>query len=294
MHSYADNENPDDLIRLSEIATRLSPYDAFYWADLDAAYDWAGRSNDALRAFKRAQALFPNSPDINWRVANLYIRARNVPDGLRALHAVLLGNSVPRRDVFLFATNAKRDNKTILDETLPPRSDLFIDYINFLVETGRINAAEDTWARVLELNLPFDLPVSFPYRDALIQCHELDPLEQAWSALAGRFPAQIRPRSVTGNLVTNGSFEFESLNGGFDWHVVPIEGAIVSLNPENRAEGALSLRFRDSHHFVQKYGCAHEKQELRRNVLDAADFVRDVINSYREGHQLPTFVCLGY
>jgi len=31
---------------------------------------------------------------------------------------------------------------------------------------------------------------------------------------------------------------------------------------------------------AQTHRCAQEKQKLRRNVLDGADFVRDVINSY--------------
>ena len=31
---------------------------------------------------------------------------------------------------------------------------------------------------------------------------------------------------------------------------------------------------------AQTQGCAQDKQKLRRNVLDGADFVRDVINSY--------------
>jgi tetratricopeptide (TPR) repeat protein len=242
MHSFADNENPDDLIQFYETATRLSPYDAQYWSDLGAAYDWAGRSNDALRAFRHAVALFPNSPDINWRVANFYIRARNLPDGLRALRIVLLGKGVPRRDVFVLATNATRDNKAILDETLPPRANVFIDYINFLVEAGRIDAAEQTWARLLELNLPFGLPESFPYLDGLVQYHEVAPLEQAWSSVAALFPAKIRLRGNTENLVTNGSFEFEILNGGLDWRVVPIDGAAVSLDSENAAEGVRSLR----------------------------------------------------
>ena len=31
---------------------------------------------------------------------------------------------------------------------------------------------------------------------------------------------------------------------------------------------------------AQTHGCAQDKQKLRRNVLDGADFVRDVLDSY--------------
>jgi tetratricopeptide (TPR) repeat protein len=242
MHSTAANEKPGDLIRLEETAARLSPYDAYYWADLGAAYDWTGRTADAARAFARAQQLFPNSPNINWRVANFYIRTHNFSDGLRCLQKVLLEDSVPRRDVFLLATNATRDNQAILDEMLPRGAPYFVDYINFQVAMGRMDAAEQTWDRLLELNLPFGLRDSFPYLDALIQHRELESLSRAWAALSDRFPGQIRPRTIHGNSISNADFEFEILNGGIDWRVSPVEGAVVSLDSVSSGEASRSLR----------------------------------------------------
>jgi tetratricopeptide (TPR) repeat protein len=242
LHSYAANEKPGELIRLQENATRLSPYDAYYWADLGAAYEWTGRSAEAGRAFKRAHELFPNSPDINWRLANFYIRAQNVPDGLRCLQKVLLGNGIPRRDVFLLATNATRDNREILDVALPRHATYFFDYINFQIGRSRIDAAEQAWTRLLELNLPFGFRDPFPYMDALIQHQEVEPLVQSWSILGEKFPEQIRPRAQSGNSVSNGNFEFEILNGGLDWRVTPVEGATVSLDSDGPREGFRSLR----------------------------------------------------
>ena len=230
------------LIRLQETATRLSPYDAYYWADLGAAYDWAGRSGDARCAFERAQQLFPNSPIINWRLANFYFRTHDIPDGLRCLQKVLLGATVPRRDVFLLATNATPDNKAIMDEALPLGATYFFDYINFQIGMNRVDAAEQAWGLAAELNLPFGFRESFPYLDALIQHREVEPLLQAWSALGERFPAQFRPRAMTGNSVSNGDFEFEILNGGLDWRVTPVEGAAVRLDSENSREGLRALR----------------------------------------------------
>jgi len=242
MHSTAANEKPGDLIRLQETAARLSPYDAYYWADLGAAYDWTGRTADAARAFARAQQLFPNSPNINWRVANFYIRTQHLRDGLRCLQKVLLEGGVPRRDVFLLATNATRENQAILDEMLPHSAPYFIDYINFQVALGRMDAAAKTWDRLLELNLPFALLDSFPYLDGLIEHRELESLSRAWAALSARFPAQIRPRSGSGNSISNGDFGSEILNGGLDWRVAPVEGALVSLDSGSSGEASGSLR----------------------------------------------------
>jgi tetratricopeptide (TPR) repeat protein len=243
-HHFSANSNPEEIVRLCETATRLSPYNAQYWADLGAAQEWAGHTPEARRAFDRALELFPNSPEINWQVANFDIRSRKTPDGLRALQKVLLGNGIggiARRDVFALATRAA-DSQSILDLTLPPRATIALDYVNFLSEAGDIDAAEYVWSRLLQMNLPFDFHQASPYLDALIQHRKLAEVADAWSALAERFPGKIGGRTTDANLITNGGFESEILNMGFDWRVVPVEGAVVSVDSLQSAAGARSLR----------------------------------------------------
>jgi hypothetical protein len=241
MHLYADGGNSNEIVQLYQSATRLSPHDARYWADLGAGYDWAGRSDDALDAFQQARKLFPNSTEINWRLANFYVRAGKLPEALDTLRIVLLGDSSAGRRVFTLATNATSNREAIL-EMLPPQAPVFFEYLNFRIEKDDIAGAEEVWARILQLNLPFDFRNAFPYFDALIQHREPRQLTETWSALAERFPAQIRPRASGSDLVTNGGFEFDILNGGFDWRVTPTEGAVVSLDSVGAFEGARALR----------------------------------------------------
>jgi hypothetical protein len=241
MRLYSNGGNSNEIVQLYQSATRLSPHDARYWADLGAGYDWAGRSDDALHAFQHARKLFPNSTEINWRVANFYVRAGKIPEALDSLRIVLLGDSTAARRVFTLATNATHDREAIL-EMLPHQAPVFFDYLNFRIEKGDIAGAEEVWARILQLNLPFDLRNAFPYFDALIQHRELRQLTETWAALAERFPAQIRPRVSSSDLVTNGGFEFDILNGGFDWRVTPTEGAVVSLDSVGAFEGSRALR----------------------------------------------------
>jgi tetratricopeptide (TPR) repeat protein len=242
MHFFSANADPEEIVRLDENATRLSPYNAQYWADLGAAQEWAGHSGEAVLAFHRAQQLFPNSPDINWRVANFDIRSRRVAEGLRALQKVLLGSGVAPRDVFALATRATRDERAILDVALPPRAPITLDYVNFLSQTDDLDAAERVWDRLLHMNLPFDFHQTSPYLDALIQNRQLDQLAEAWSILDKRFPGKLSRRVPDTNLVTNGSFESEILNMGFDWRIVPVEGAVVSVDSLQACDGDRSLR----------------------------------------------------
>ena len=240
-HLYADSGDSNDIVHLYQCATRLSPQDAQFWSDLGAGYDWAGRPKDAFDAFERARRLFPNSPEVNWRLANFCIRTGNIREGVHALNTVLLAGSASRRDVFVLATAATPDKHAVL-EMLPLRAPIFLDYLYFRIQRGDIAGAEDVWARLLQLNLGFDLPQALPYLDALIQHKELSRLAEAWSALAQRFPAQLQRLHSGSNLVANANFDFDILNGGFDWRVLPTEGAAVSLDSADSLDGGRALR----------------------------------------------------
>ncbi len=253
MHLYADGGDSNQIVQLYESATRLSPHDAQFWADLGDGYDWAGRSHDALDAFQYARHLFPNSPEINWRLANFYVRAGNIPDALHTLRMVLLEDGSTARRVFTLARNATRDKEAIL-EMLPPQPPIFFNYLNFRIEEGDIAEAEEVWARVLQRDLPFDLREAFPYFDALIQHRELAQLSGTWAALTQRFPAQLQRLVVSPNLITNGGLEFDILNGGFDWRVIPTNGAIVGFESPSmgRATSIMAMwsntcRFKRTH-----------------------------------------------
>ena len=241
-HFYGNTKDLDANVAFYENATRLGPYDAHFWSDLGAAYDWAGRTNDAMSAFERAIRLFPNSPEINWRFANFAFRTHRVPEGLQALRIVLAGDTPSHHDVFLLATTATHDNGAILEEMLPFEVSTFFDYLGFQNEKGNLVAAEQVWLRLLQSNLPFALPQAFPYLDALIQHREVSRFAAAWSTLTERFPAQIKPRTNAPNLITNGGFEFDILNGGLDWRVIPTEGAVVRVDSQDSVEGSRALR----------------------------------------------------
>jgi len=241
-HLYAAGGNSAEVVRLCEKATALSPYNAFYWADLGAAYEWNGHKDDALRAFTRAHALFPNSPEINWKIANFYVRTGKISDALRTLNEVLLEDPSKERQVFSLAANATADTQEILREMLPSSAPVLLDYLDFQVEKNRMDPAAQTWATLLELKSPFDPARAFPYLDALIQHKHLDHLAEAWAALSARFPQQIAARESKPNLITNGNFAFAPINGGFDWRVIPAQEATVTVDASTGIDGSKSLR----------------------------------------------------
>ena len=241
-HLYADNENPEEQVKLYLHAASLSPRSAHFWADLGMAYDWAGNGNEAMRAFDQALELSPNSPDINWKFANFCLRTRRTSKGLQALGKVLIGGTVPREDVFALAAMTTPDENTILEEAVPHEAPILFDYLNYQAKTGDMAGAKQVWERLLALNSPFDLRMTFFYLDTLIQKRETRQLADAWSALGRRFPEKVGSLNAAPNLVANGGFESDLLNGGLAWRVVPVEGARVSMDLREAFEGERSVR----------------------------------------------------
>ena len=241
-HFYADNDNPEEQVQLYERAVSLSPENALYWADLGAAFDWAGNHNEALQAFERSRKLFPNSPDVNWKLANFYIRSGKTLEGLQSLRKVLLGGVVPQQDVFALAERATEGKSIILEEVVPPETPILFGYLNYQASAGDMIAAEQAWAKLLALKLPFELPETFFYLEALIQKQETQQLTEAWAVLGERFPGKVGSLRVAPNQVTNGSFESDILNGGLDWRVVPLEGVTASLDSGDAIDGLRSMR----------------------------------------------------
>jgi len=241
-HQYSDRENPAEVVRLARAAVGASPMQADYWADLGSAYEWAGQREGALRCFERARDLFPMSPDINWRLANFYVRDGKTGPAEVALQRALLGNPELRRPAFALGWGATSDNQELLAHMIPEQADVLLSYLNYLIATKRIEAANQTWAHLLDLHLSFGVRDAFPYLDALIVANEPERLEQAWAAMVERFPAQLHPRVAYPNRIVNGGFEFEILNGGLDWRVLPTPGATVRVDSLNFFDGVHSLR----------------------------------------------------
>jgi len=240
-HLYAVGGNSAEVVRLSEKATTLSPYNAFYWANLGAAHEWSGRNDDALRAFTRAHALFPNSPEINWKIANFYVRTGKISDALRALKEVLLEDPSKERQAFSLAANATADTQEILQEMLPQSAPVLLDYLDFQIETNRMDPAAQTWATLLELKASFDPARALPYLDALIQHKHLDHLTQAWAALSAHFPQEIAARESKPNLIANANFTFAPLNGGLDWRIIPAQGATVTVDTSTGVDASTGI-----------------------------------------------------
>ncbi|MBI4461776.1 MAG: hypothetical protein HY653_02615, partial [Acidobacteria bacterium] len=121
---------------------------------------------------------------------------------------------------------------------------IFLDYLNYLVEQNKMEAALGAWSRLLELGLAFEPARAFAYLDGLIRHRRVEELVAAWQALVERHPVVFRRPRYDSNLLLNGDFESEILNGGLDWRVTPVEGVVVRVDSLTFFDGTRSLEIR--------------------------------------------------
>lgn len=229
-------------VRFYEKAVELSPNQARLWADLGGAYAASGRPEEAQRAFERARELFPNSPRINWRLANFYIRQNRPEKALPALRKTLLGDPTIRVSVFDLAWRAGIDPDLILTRMLPSHVGIQFQYLHYLVRSERLDAAAEVWQKVLELASTFEPRLAFPYLDALIRDQRVSALQSAWEKIGQRNPTLFHRSPWENNLIHNGGFESQILNGGLGWRIRPVSGVVVSVDTTTFFDGTRSLR----------------------------------------------------
>lgn len=241
VHLYGQNPDPNEVVRLYQTAARLSPFDATYVASLAQANDWAGRTNLALPLFQRAQQLFPNSPDINWKLANFYIREGDTTRALPPLKKIIASKVIEKNQIFALSDHAGINSTIIIDQLLPPEIPAYFAYLNFEAQHGNFSAAQETWNRLLTFRSSFEPKEAFPLIDALINSHELDRASQVWSSLVSRFPDRIPSPPSANNLITNGNFQSDILDGAFDWRVFPVTGVSITQDSTGPTTNTRSL-----------------------------------------------------
>jgi tetratricopeptide (TPR) repeat protein len=209
--------NLNDAIASYRTAVYLNPYVARYWLDLAGAYQVAGRTTEQEQSVEQAVEADPTTPHVAWEAANFFLVQG---DQERALHnfRVVLANDPDAVDSALqLCWRATGDANQILDQALPRRPELYLSFLRLLISEQEVAAAENAWNHLIALNQEFSTKLAFPYFRFLIAKREVTAAQSAWQQLAG-VNRSLQPYLPSReNLVVNGGFEENVLNGGFDW-----------------------------------------------------------------------------
>jgi len=216
-------------------AVELDPYDARYWLDLSDAYEVGGAEADSEKALARALQAEPTSPAIAWRSANFYLSRNNADRALPLFRVALQYNPKNIEAALDLCWRATKNVSQIANQALPADPAPYFALLKILMAQKESAPANELWSALIARKLAFPVEQSFLYFDYLIQTNQVDQARQVWTDLH-------KLDDSAPNLVRNGGFEADFLNGGFEWRYAQIAQADVSFDPSEPHMGSRSLR----------------------------------------------------
>lgn len=236
--------DPQPAIDNFQAAVALDPYDAHYWFDLAAAYQVAGDINGQRTALDRALQAEPTAPDVAWEAANFFLINGDIERALREFHVVIENDLELVNAAMQAAWRVRPDTDALLRDVIPPRTDSLLAFLDLLMSKQETEGTIKTWDRVTQLHEKFENRYLYDYVHYLIGVHRPDAAMTAWEQSADTLGLSAYLPSAD-NLVVNGDFSLDILNGGFDWIYVSRTGVKPLLDPTDFRQGhrSLSLTF---------------------------------------------------
>jgi tetratricopeptide (TPR) repeat protein len=238
-----DFENAD-LSRAIESyrrATQADPLQADYWLDLATAFESAGQDADARGAYLRAKQTYPLSSEVAWRYGNFLLRQGQLEASLVEIHRAVSGDPKLVPLGASRALHATGDIERVLRDVLPATQETYLSALDAFVEEGALDPATAVWRRLVGLHQTIDLRRCDVFADKLLAAQRVDDARTVWQQallLSGAVPAGMREFP----LITDGGFERDPTNRGFDWRIYPLAGVGYAFDATIAHSGSRSLR----------------------------------------------------
>jgi hypothetical protein len=232
-------QSPQAAIPWLEAATALNPHSAKYWLDLAIARQSIGNTASERPALERALAADPRTPDVAWQAANLYLAQGSLDDAMREFRVVMENDPSLAPQAISLSWKMHPDIESLLSGVIPPN--VYDSFLGFLISRNETPAAAKVWDKIFSTRQPIERPNLFSYMRHLIAHQEVGQATTVWqqaATLSGL--AAYQPSSE--NLLINGDFSMEVLNGGFDWLHQNTFGVALALDPNEAHSSSRSLR----------------------------------------------------
>jgi tetratricopeptide (TPR) repeat protein len=232
--------SPDSAVQAYRAATVLNPHQARYWFDLAAAYQLLGNLDEQKAALERALAVDPFTPDYAWEAGNFYLVQGDTDKALKEFRVVMESDPYLPEAALRLSWRVNPDIDFLLRDVVPPRLSVYESFLNLLITRKETAAAAKVWTRMVQLQQPLPSQLVFAYIRYLVSQREVDQSRLVWqqsAALCGFSAYQPSPA----NLVVNGDFNLDVLNGGFDWLYQQTKEVSLELDPTQSHGGHRSL-----------------------------------------------------
>lgn len=237
-----DLENSSSTQAISYLlkATDLNPRSADYWIALAGAYESAGDLTQARQSYLRAVSEYPVSSEVHWRYGNFLIRQDESSQAYKEIHLAL---GIDPRLTSLAITRVWRATQNVddlLTQVLPDDEEAQEQALDWFCNQNDVVPATAVWGRMVASGQPIPIKAVFPLVVQLIAAARGDDARKVWhqAVVANGNPAEAK---ASDSLVFNGGFEFDSANGGLDWHLDTVTGAAYSYDTAAPHSGSRSL-----------------------------------------------------
>jgi Flp pilus assembly protein TadD len=221
-------------------AVQLNPHSARYWFNLASAYQVLGDTANQTSALEHAIKADPTTPDVAWEAANLYLVQGENEKALREFHVVLGNDPTLAGAAIQFCWRLKPDVDALLRDVVPPRSDAYVAFLSLLMAKQETAGTVKVWHSLMNVHQPFEVRHAFEYFRYLILHKEVDQATLVWQQTASRF-GLLSYLPSSSNLIVNGNFSLDVLNGGFDWQYQKQSSVTLTLDPSDFHGGRRSL-----------------------------------------------------
>jgi tetratricopeptide (TPR) repeat protein len=232
--------NPQTALDNYQAATHLNPHQARYWFDLAAAYQVAGNPDGQREALEHALQAEPTAPDVAWEAGNFFLIEGDTERALREFRVVIENDSSLAPIALQTCWRVRPDVDALLRDVVPHRTDTLIAFLSLLQGKQETESAIKVWNQLVQVHQKFETRYLFDYLWYLVQARRPEAAAAAWeqaSSVLG-LPAYLQ---TPDNLIVNGDFSLDVLNGGFDWTYQTQPGVRLQLDPSDFRQGQRSL-----------------------------------------------------
>jgi hypothetical protein len=132
------------------------------------------------------------------------------------------------------------DADVLLRQVLPPRPDAYLSFLTLLTSKENTEGATKVWDALVALRQPIGTQPVFEYIRYLVAHKEPEEASLAWRQAASLLGLNAYLPS-SNNLVVNGDFNLNVLNGGFDWQYKRQSSVSLILDTSSFHAGHRSL-----------------------------------------------------
>lgn len=232
--------DPGAAIEPYRAAVALNPHSARYWFDLASAYQVLGDVSNQTWALEHAIEADPTTPDVAWEAANFYLVQGDNDKALREFRVVLDNEPSLANLAIQFCWRIDPDVDLLLHDVVPAKPHAYLAFLDLLMGKQETAATAKVWSALMATSQKFELRYVYDYLQYLLNHTDVDQARLVWQQAAPRFglSSYLPTRN---NLIVNGDFGLDVLNGGFDWIYQKQRSVTLTLDPSDFHSGHRSL-----------------------------------------------------